>query len=98
MRLLVALIFSVLTLHAAPSPELAAALGKFRAEAPADWSFTTTTAGEGKSTVERCDATKAEFERWSLIQQDGRAPTADETRRYLEGRSRRSREIGRAHV
>lgn len=71
--------------------ELAEALKQFRPDAPRGWSFTQTTVAEGKSTVERCDAAKPEFDRWSLVQKDGRAPTVDETKDYLEGRSRRSR-------
>ena len=82
--------FSALACAAAP-PELTAALKKFQTDAPAGWSFTQTTVGEGKSTVERCDAAKPEFDRWTLVQQDGRAPTLDETKRYAENRSRRSR-------
>jgi hypothetical protein len=46
---------------------------------------------EGRSTVERSDAAKPEFERWTLILKDGRPPNAEETRDYFEARSRRSR-------
>ncbi|MBI5768848.1 MAG: hypothetical protein HZA93_13705 [Verrucomicrobia bacterium] len=81
----------VATASAAVPPALQAALDAFQAEPPPGWSFTQTTVGDGKSTVERCDAARPEFERWSLVQQDGRAPTDDETRRYQENRSRRSR-------
>lgn len=76
---------------AAPPSGLADALKNFRADAPRGWSFTQATVAEGKSTVERCDAAKPEFERWSLIQKDGRTPTEDEARDYAEIRSRRSR-------
>ncbi len=72
-------------------PELAAALTTFRADAPKGWSFTQTTSAQGESTVERCDAAKPEFDRWSLVEKNGRPPTADETREYGEMRSRRSR-------
>ena len=91
MRFLVLLCsFAGVALGAVP-PELAAALKSFRADAPRGWSFTQTTAAEGKSMVERCDAAKPEFDRWSLVQQDGRAPTEDELRNYADMRSRRSR-------
>lgn len=70
---------------------LEAALKTFRAEPPRGWSFTQTTVAEGKSTVERCDATRPEFERWSLVKKDGRDPTPDEITHYQEIRSRRSR-------
>lgn len=70
---------------------LAEALKTFRADPPRGWSFTQTTIAEGKSTVERSDAAKPEFSRWSLVQKDGRAPTPEEIQDYAEARSRRSR-------
>jgi len=70
---------------------LDAALKNFRSDAPRGWSYTQTTTAEGRSTAERCDAAKPEFDRWTLQQKDGRPPTADETRAYFEARSRRSR-------
>ncbi len=76
---------------AATPPLLTAALENFRADAPRGWSFTQATSAEGKSTNERFDATKAEFERWTLIGKDGRTPTAEEAQDYTEMRSRRSR-------
>jgi hypothetical protein len=91
MRLLVLLLSFVSAACAAVPPALTAALENFRADAPKGWSFTQTTTGEGKSTVERSDAAKPEFDRWTLVQKDGRTPTADETKDYNEIRSRRSR-------
>lgn len=91
MRFLLLLCILASAVSAALPPELAAALKNFRADAPRGWSFTQTTVAEGKSTVERSDAAKPEFDRWSLAQKDGRAPTADETKTYAEMRSRRSR-------
>lgn len=76
---------------AAVPAELAAALATFRAEVPRGWSFTQTTEGEGKSTVERCDATKPEFAQWTLVSKDGHAPTIDDAKHYADIRSRRSR-------
>ena len=70
---------------------LETALKTFRTEPPRGWSFTQTTVAEGKSTVERCDATRPEFERWTLVQKDGRDPTPAEITHYQEIRSRRSR-------
>ena len=78
------------SMAAVPEP-LTVALQRFRADPPHGWSFTQTTVAEGKSTVERCDATKSEFERWSLMQKDSRQPTAEELKDYAEARSRRSR-------
>lgn len=88
--ILLVLVFAS-TCLAGPPAELAAALKAFRADPPKGWSYTQTTTGEGRSTVERCDAGKPEFARWTLLEKDGRAPTAEETREYREMRSRRSR-------
>ncbi len=81
---------AVLAASAVPEP-LEAALRDFRPDPPRGWSYTQTTVAEGKSTVERYDATKPEFSRWSLVEKDGRAPTASELATYAEMRSRRSR-------
>jgi hypothetical protein len=78
-------------LRAAVPAELEAALKNFRSDPPPGWSYTQTTTAEGRSTVERCDAAKPEFARWSLVQKDGRAPTDPELRDYADARSRRSR-------
>lgn len=92
MRFLVALIaLGAVRSYAATVPELEAALKAFHSEPPRGWSFTQTTVAEGKSTVERCDAARPEFDRWTLVQKNGRAPTAEELQDYHEGRSRRSR-------
>ncbi len=91
MRVSILFLLLVATTFAAVPPELTTALKAFRAEPPRGWSFTQTTVGEGRSTVERCDAAKPEFERWSLVEKDGRAPTARELATYAENRSRRSR-------
>jgi hypothetical protein len=82
---------SALRLFAAVPSELEAALKDFHSEPPRGWSFTQTTVAEGKSTVERCNAARPEFDRWTLVQKDGRTPTTDELKDYYEGRSRRSR-------
>lgn len=79
-------------LTGAPAPtELETALRDFRSEPPRGWTYLQTTTAEGKSTVERHDASKPEFDRWSLQQKDGRPPDADAVRHYAEARSRRSR-------
>ncbi len=91
MRLLALLfVFATAALGAVP-PELETALKTFRSDAPRGWSFTQTTVAEGKSTVEHSNAAKPEFDRWTLVQVDGRVPTSDELTRYAENRSRRSR-------
>jgi hypothetical protein len=76
---------------AATPQALTIALETFRAEPPRGWSFSQTTTAEGKSTVEHYDATRPEFDRWSLVQKDGRPPTPDALKDYSEARSRRSR-------
>ena len=66
-------------------------LKTFRTEGPKGWSFTQTTEGDGQSRVERYNAAQPEFDRWTLLQQDGRTPTTDEAQDYREKLSRRSR-------
>jgi hypothetical protein len=72
-------------------PVLAAALKPFRTEGPRGWSFTQTTTAEGHSRVERYDAGQPDFSRWTLLQEDGRTPSADERDDYRQKLSRRSR-------
>lgn len=91
MRLLFTFLVLACSACAAVPPELEAALKAFRGDPPRGWSFTQTVRAEGKSTVERSDATRPEFDRWTLVQKDGRAPTTDELRDYADARSRRSR-------
>jgi hypothetical protein len=77
--------------RAAPAAELKEALATFRTDGPKGWSFTQTTRGGGHSRIERFDAARPEFERWTLLQQDDRAPSEDEARTYREQQTRRSR-------
>lgn len=91
MRFLLLLSILVSTAFAAVPAELEAALKQFRAEPPPGWSYTLTSEGEGQSMVEHCDAAKPEYERWTLVQKNGKPPTADEARDYRELRTRRSR-------
>lgn len=91
MRLLV--LFCALT--AAPfgevPPVLETALRDFRAEGPPGWSFVQTSTAGSESLVEKFEAGKPEFERWSLLKTNGRPPTAEEERDYREKQTRRSR-------
>jgi len=92
MRLLpVLLLCLTVTLRAAVPAELAKVLKDFRTDGPRGWSFTQTTTAEGETLVERFDAARADFERWSLVQKDGRAPKPDESQHYHEMLTRRSR-------
>ncbi|HEX2853014.1 MAG TPA: hypothetical protein VHO24_07245 [Opitutaceae bacterium] len=72
-------------------PALEAALRDFRADGPPGWSFVQTSTAGTESLAERFDAAKPEFERWTLLAKNGRAPTADEERDYREKQTRRSR-------
>ena len=91
MRLVVLFLLIASFALAAVPPEFEAALKAFRGDPPRGWSYTQTTSAEGKSTVERYDAARPEFDRWKLLQKDGRAPTGTELREYADARSRRSR-------
>jgi len=91
LRLLVLAFLITAPAQAALPPEIAAACTAFRTENPKGWSFTQTTTAEGKTLIERYNAAQPEFNRWTLLQQDGRAPTEDEARAYQEKFTRRSR-------
>lgn len=93
MRLFASLLFLAFTslLSAAPAPaELTAALKGFRADGAKGWGFTQTTVAADRGRVERYDPLGKNFITWTLLQQDGRAPTADEIRKYTELKARRS--------
>jgi hypothetical protein len=93
MRLLVCLLFVFLSsrMVAGPMPpELEAALKEFRAEGAKNWAFTQTTVSAERSRVERFDPLGRHYLQWTLLQQDGRAPTASEVRTYNEHKTRRS--------
>ena len=75
---------------AAVPPDLADALKSFRTDAPRGWSFTQTTEAEAKSRVERFDAAQPEFNRWTLLRQDGRTPSDEEQLDYKQKITRRS--------
>ena len=75
---------------AAVPADLAAALSSFRTDAPRGWSFTQTTEGEGHSRIERFDAARPEFDRWTLLRQDGTAPSPEEQLDYKQKLVRRS--------
>lgn len=85
-------LFCALVAHACADvpADLAAALKTFRTDAPRGWSFTQTTVGEGHSRVERHDATRPSFDRWTLLKQDDRSPTAEEQNDYKQKLARRS--------
>src|SRR3954462_13781263 len=86
MRFLPSFLMLVRGVFGAVPPEWEAALKSFRSDAPRGWSFNQTTVAEGKSMVEHCDGARPEFDRWSLVRKDGRAPTPDELNEYGEAR------------
>lgn len=89
MRFLLFLCALVATGRGAVPAELAAALKTFRTDAPRGWSFTQSTEAEGQSRIERYDAGKPEFDRWTLVKQDNQSPTADEQLEYKQKLIRR---------
>jgi hypothetical protein len=91
MRLLFLLAACVATAGAAVPAAFDAALKTFRADGAPGWSFKQATVAGDESLVEAFDATRPDFERWSLLEKNGRAATADERRDYAEKQTRRSR-------
>ncbi len=73
-----------------PPAAITEALASFRTEGPPGWSYTQTTRSGGEVLVERFDPIKPEFLRWTLVEKNGRAPDAEETETYKQGKFRRS--------
>jgi len=90
------IIFLLMTLKAVAAPslnpkqELAGALKHFRTEGPKGWSFTQSTNAEGRTVIEHYDSARPEFNRWTLISEDGRTPNDEAQRRYRDKFSRYS--------
>jgi len=70
--------------------ELTAALEDFRTEGPRGWAFTQTSKANVHSRVESFNPTGRDSIQWTLVQQDGRAPTEEEAGKYKELKARRS--------
>ncbi len=90
MRFLFLLCVTASATLASVPPDLARALQTFRTDAPRGWSFTQTTHAQGQSRVEQFDAARPEFDRWTLLKQDGRPPTDEEQNDYKQKLTRRS--------
>ncbi len=91
--LLVGLAFIIFgcRLIAGPTPlELETALKDFRSEGAKGWAFTQTTTSGDHGRIERFNPLGKNFLQWTLVQQDGRTPTADEVQKYNEHKTRRS--------
>lgn len=64
------------------------ALGKFSSEVPAGWAYTLTTVrNEDARTTARFDPAKPPAEQWTLLDLNGRVPTAKESTQYARARS-----------
>ncbi|MBI2496637.1 MAG: hypothetical protein HYV75_01470 [Opitutae bacterium] len=63
------------------------ALGRFSAELPPHWAFTTTTVRAKVSTAERYDPAKPPGEQWTLLRYNGRTPEAKELAKYQKLRA-----------
>lgn len=64
------------------------ALGKFSTEVPVGWAYTLTTVRNNQDrTSARFDPARPPAEQWTLLQVNGRAPTARETARYAQVRT-----------
>lgn len=72
--------------HEPPPAALLSALHGWRIEGPKGWAFTQSTSGEGRDRVERYDPRRRGAERWTLLEENGRAPTEEEQRRYRDSR------------
>ncbi len=90
MRFLFLLCVTASATLASVPPDLAIALKTLRTDAPRVWSITQTTHAQGQSRVEHFDAARPEFDRWTLLKQDGRAPSNEEQNDYKQKLARRS--------
>jgi hypothetical protein len=82
----------VFTANPQPLPaDFAAAFDAFRPEGSLGWTFTQVTKSKDAVVRERHDASLPEFKRWTLLEKDGRAPSADETKEYIDLIARRPR-------
>lgn len=90
-RVLVVLALFSLTLAFLPTRASAAelpaffndALAQFTSDAPRGWAYTLTTTRGDETSVERYDPSRPKGGEWTLLQRNGRAPTANEIERYL---------------
>ncbi len=62
------------------------ALARFNPDVPPGWAYTLTTTRNEVRMVERFDPSLPPAARWSLLEWQGRPPTADEREKYLRSR------------
>lgn len=73
--------------QAAPPEYLREALGKFSAELPAHWAYTTTTVRQEVATSERYDPAQPLGAQWTLLSYNGGPPAAKELEKYRKLRA-----------
>lgn len=81
-------LFAVAAAAAAVPDYVREALGKFSPEVPAGWAYTLTTVrnADARTTV-RFDPTQPPAGQWTLVELNGRAPTAREIAQYARSRT-----------
>ena len=84
------LLLAAIPATAALPPEYTAICHEFQTQNPKGWSFTQTTTAEGRTLVEHYDAAQPEFNRWTLLEENGRPPTEEQAREYQQKFTRRS--------
>lgn len=81
-------LLAVATASAAVPDYVREALGKFSPEVPAGWAYTLTTVrNDDARTTVRFDPTKPPADQWTLLELNGRAPTARESTQYARSRT-----------
>ncbi len=84
------LLLATVPVTASLPPELTAICHEFQAQNPKSWSFTQTTTAEGRTLVEHYDAAQPDFNRWTLLEENGQPPTEEQAREYQQKFTRRS--------
>lgn len=77
-------------LLAQPSESLLATLKGFRTEGPKGWAFTQTSHSTDRSRVESFNPLAASHLRWTLLTENGAAPSAKTTESYRQQQTRRT--------
>jgi hypothetical protein len=82
------ILLAVASASAAVPDYVRAALGKFNPAVPAGWAYTLTTVrNDDARTTVRFDPAKPPAEQWTLLELNGRAPTAKESAQYARSRT-----------
>lgn len=84
------LVWLVLPLGAAVTSELREALDSFRTEGPKGWAFTQSTTSVEKSRVEKYDPLLDFHLKWTLVSENGVAPSESDQNTYRQHQTRRS--------